>query len=57
MNQHGNHRRIDTARQAKDHFIVTHLFFDASNRIFDDGFRRPQTLTATHAQNKVLQHL
>src|SRR3546814_4064832 len=44
VQQRGNDRRIDAAREAEDHFVRTDLLAHARNLVVDDVGRRPQRL-------------
>src|SRR3546814_828876 len=56
VQQRGNDRRIDAAREAEDHFVRTDLLAHARNLVVDDVGRRPQRLAAADVDHEAAQH-
>jgi len=57
MDQRGRHARIDAARQAENHFLVTDLLADLRDRFLDVVAHDPVGLRAGDLQHEALEHL
>ena len=57
VQQHGGHRRIDTAREAQHHLVVTELLAQLAHGRLDEALRGPRLRAAADARDEVAEQL
>ncbi|VUJ24739.1 Uncharacterised protein [Klebsiella pneumoniae] len=56
VQQHRGHRRVHTAGEAEDHFVVANLLTDTLNGVVNDFRRGPQRFALADVAHEALQH-